>query len=143
MTKKTSSRATKMVLASLLAASIAIPTAASASPISTSDRAASALAETIAADKVIDLNVYKSGTTTPEPSISDHLVSQGTLVEKDGKTYAKVTVTAKSAAMIAGFQTMQGEEYVDAEEVKNADGTITYSFPLVKDQIYSGKILKH
>ena len=140
MTKKTSSRATKVVLASLLAASIAIPTAASASPISTSDHAASALKQTIAVDQVIDLNIYKSGTTTPEPSISGHLVPQGTLVEKDGVTYAEVTIAAKSAAMIAGFQTKQGNEYVEAEAVKNADGTITYTVPVVADKVYPAKI---
>ncbi|ARF14330.1 NEAT domain-containing protein [Sporosarcina ureae] len=140
MTKKTSSRATKVVLASLLAASIAIPTAASANPISTSDRAASALTQAVAVDQVIDLNIYKSGTTTPEPAISGHLVPQGTLVEKDGVTYAKVTVAAKSAPMIAGLQTKQGEEFDNATEVKNADGTTTYTFPVVADQVYPGKI---
>ncbi|WP_313236604.1 NEAT domain-containing protein [Sporosarcina ureae] len=140
MTKKTSSRATKVVLASLLAASIAIPTAASANPISTSDRAASALTQAVAVDQVIDLNIYKSGTTTPEPAISGHLVPQGTLVEKDGVSYAKVTVAAKSAPMIAGLQTKQGEEFADATEVKNTDGTTTYTFPVVADQVYPGKI---
>ncbi|PIC95766.1 S-layer protein [Sporosarcina sp. P26b] len=140
MTKKTSSRATKVVLASLLAASIAIPTAASANPISTSDQAVSALKQTIAVDQVVDFHVYKSGTTTPEPAISSHLIPQGTLVEKDGVTYAKVTVAVKSAPMIAGFQTKQGEEFADATEVKNADGTTTYTFPVVADEIHSGKI---
>ncbi|PID13985.1 S-layer protein [Sporosarcina sp. P34] len=140
MKKKTSSRATKVVLASLLAASIAIPTAASASPISTSDQATSALKQAAAVDQVIDLNVYKSGTMTPEPAISSHLVPQGTLVEKDGVTYAKVTVAAKSAPMIAGFQTKQGEEFADATEVKNTDGTTTYTFPVVTDKVYSGRI---
>lgn len=140
MKKKTSSRATKVVLASLLAASIAIPTAASANPISTSDQAASALKQTIAVDQVIDFHVYKSGTTTPEPAISSHLVPQGTLVEKNGVTYAKVTVLARSASMIASFQTKQGEEYVDAKAVKNADGTTTYTVPVVTDKVYPAKL---
>ncbi|PID06334.1 MULTISPECIES: NEAT domain-containing protein [unclassified Sporosarcina] len=140
MTKKTSSRATKVVLASLLAASIAIPTAASANPISTSDRAASALTQAVAVDQVIDLHIYKTGTTTPEPAISGHLVPQGTLVEKDGVSYAKVTVAAKSAPMIAGLQTKQGEEFADATVVKNTDGTTTYTFPVVADKVYPGKI---
>ncbi|PID22395.1 S-layer protein [Sporosarcina sp. P3] len=140
MTKKTSSRATKVVLASLLAASIAIPTAASANPISTSNQATSVLTQAVAVVQVIDLNIYKSGTTTPEPAISGHLVPQGTLVEKDGVSYAKVTVAAKSAPMIAGLQTKQGEEFADATEVKNADGTTTYTFPVEADKVYSSKI---
>ncbi|ARF17470.1 NEAT domain-containing protein [Sporosarcina ureae] len=140
MTKKTSSRATKVVLASLLAASIAIPTAASANPISTSNQATSVLTQAVAVDQVIDLNIYKSGTTTPEPAISGHLVPQGTLVEKDGVSYAKVTVAAKSAPMIAGLQTKQGEEFANATEVKNADGTTTYTFPVEADKVYSSKI---
>ncbi|ARJ39020.1 S-layer protein [Sporosarcina ureae] len=140
MTKKTSSRVTKVVLASLLAASIAIPTAASANPISTSDRATSTLKQAVTVDQVIDLNIYKSGTTTPEPAISGHLVPQGTLVEKDGISYANVTVAAKSAPMIAGLQTKQGEEFADATEVKNTDSTTTYTFPVVTDKIYPGRI---
>ncbi|GKV64073.1 MULTISPECIES: NEAT domain-containing protein [Sporosarcina] len=142
MTKKTTSRATKAVLASLLAASIALPSAASAStnPISSSNNAATTLAETIAADQIIDFHVYKPGTTEPQPAISGHIVPQGTLVEKDGKTTAYLTVAAKSAPMIAGLQTKQGEEFVDAAGVKNTDGTITYSFPVVKDTVYPGKI---
>ncbi|PIC77259.1 S-layer protein [Sporosarcina sp. P19] len=140
MTKKTSSRATKVVLASLLAASIAIPTAASANPISTSDRAASALTQAVAVDQVIDFHVYKSGTTTPEPAISSHLVPQGTLVEKDGVTYVQVTVPAGSAPMIAGLQTLQGKELVDATSVENTDGTVMYSFPVEVDKVNSGKI---
>ncbi|PID03201.1 S-layer protein [Sporosarcina sp. P2] len=140
MKKKTSFSATKVVLASLLAASIAIPTAASANPISTSDQATSALKQAAAVDQVIDLNIYKSGTTTPEPAISSHLLPQGTLVEKDGVSYAKVTVAARSASMIANFQTKQGEEYVDATAVKNADGTTTYTVPVVADKVYPAKL---
>lgn len=140
MKKKISSRATKVVLASLLAASIAIPTAASANPISTSDQATSALTQAVAVDQVIDIHAYEPGTTTPYPSISNHLVPQGTLVEKDGVSYAKITVAAKSAPMIAGLQMKQGEEFANATEVKNTDGTTTYTFPVVADKIYPGKI---
>lgn len=138
--KKQQSRATKVVLASLLAASLAIPTVTSASSISTSSNASTALAAAIATDQVIDFNVYKTGTTEPQPAISSHILPQGKLVEKDGKVVAQLTITAKSAPMIAGFQTKQGEAFVDATEVKNADGTITYSFPIVTDKVYAGKI---
>ena len=98
------------------------------------------MTQLVAVDQVIDLHIYKTGTTTPEPAISGHLVPQGTLVEKDGVSYAKVTVAAKSAPMIAGLQTKQGEEFADATEVKNTDGTITYTFPVVADKVYPGKI---
>ncbi|ARK24859.1 S-layer protein [Sporosarcina sp. P37] len=138
MTKKPS-RATKLVLASLLAVSMAIPTAASAN-VSTSNQAASVLQAAVAAEQVIDFHVYKSGTTVPEPAISSHILPQGTLVEKDGVTYAKLTIPVKSAAMIAGLQTQQGDELADAAETKNADGTTTYTFPIEAEKIYSGKI---
>lgn len=62
------------------------------------------------------------------------------MVEKNGKFEAKLTVTAKSAPMIAGLQTKQGDKYADATEVKNADGTITYSFPVVAGEVLSAKI---
>lgn len=139
MTKKRQSRATKVVLASILAASLSVPTFASADSISTSNNAAVAIAETIANGKV-DFHVYKSGTTELQPAISGHIVPQGTIVEKDGKLFAELVVVEKSASMIAGLQTKQGEEFVDAAEVKNEDGTISYSFPLVADQTYAGKI---
>ena len=42
--------------------------------------------------------------------------------------------------MIAGLQTKQGDKFVDATEVKNSDGTITYSFPVVVDEVKSAKI---
>ncbi|MBY0223397.1 MULTISPECIES: NEAT domain-containing protein [Sporosarcina] len=139
MTKKQSSRATKVVLASLLAASLSIPTAASAN-IGTSDKAATTIAATVATDQVIDFHVYKPGTNEPQPAISGHIVPQGKLIEKDGEYEAQLTIPAKSAPMIAGLQTKQGETYVDATEVKNADGTITYSFPMATDTVYPGKI---
>ncbi|ARD48353.1 NEAT domain-containing protein [Sporosarcina sp. P33] len=138
MTKKPS-RATKLVLASLLAVSMAIPTAASAN-VSTSNQVASVLQAAVAAEQVIDFHVYKSGTTVPEPAISSHILPRGTLVEKDGVTYAKLTIPVKSAAMIAGLQTQQGDELADAAETKNADGTTTYTFPIEAGKTYSGII---
>ncbi|AXI00635.1 S-layer protein [Sporosarcina sp. PTS2304] len=139
MTKKSSSRATKVVLASMLAASLALPTVASAN-VSTSNQAESALKVTIAEEQAVDFHAYEVGTTTAYPSINGHIVPRGTVVEKDGKQYANLTVVAKSASMIAELQTKQGEEFVKAESVKNADGTTTYSFPLEIGKIYSGKL---
>lgn len=136
MTNKPTSRATKMVLASLLAASIALPSAASADSISKSTNAAVTIAETIAANQAITFEVFKPGTTEPQPAISSHIDAAGTL----DKGEAQLVIIEKSAPMIAGFQVKQGEEYVDAKETKNADGTITYSFPMTAGTVYPAKI---
>jgi len=138
MTKKRQSRATKVVLASLLAASLSVPTFASAASISTSNNAAVTIVDALT--QTVDFHIYKSGTTTPEPSISSHLEPTGKIVEKDGQTVAELTVTSKSAPMIADLEVKQGELFVKATEAKNTDGTITYSFPLLKDQVYSSRI---
>lgn len=141
MAKKRQSRATKIVLASLLAASLSVPSFASAAEVVTTNTEVKA--EATKADKtasVINFKIFKPGTTEDQPAISSHLVPQGSIVEKDGKFEATLTVTAKSAPMIAGLQTKQGDKYVDATEVKNSDGTITYSFPVVVDEVKSAKI---
>ena len=141
MAKKRQSRATKIVLASLLAASLTVPSFASAAELATTN--IEVKAETTKAaktDSVINFQIFKTGTTEAQPAISSHLVPQGTIVEKDGKFEAQLTITAKSAPMIAGLQTKQGDTFVDAKEVKNNDGTITYSFPVVVDEVKSAKI---
>ncbi|PIC69789.1 S-layer protein [Sporosarcina sp. P16b] len=140
MKKKTSFSATKVVLASLLAASIAIPTAASANPISTSDQATSALKQAAAVDKAVDFKVYKTGTTEPQPAISNHVLPQVTIVENEGKTFANLTVIAKSAPMISEVQTKQGNEFVTTPGVENSDGSVLYSFPVELNKINSGKM---
>ncbi|PKU53524.1 NEAT domain-containing protein [Lysinibacillus fusiformis] len=141
MTKKRQSRATKIVLASLLVASLSVPSFASAAEVVTTNTEVKA--EATKADKtaaVINFQIFKPGTTEAQPAISSHLVPQGSIVEKDGKFEANLTITAKSAPMIAGLQTKQGDKFVDATEVKNSDGTITYSFPVVVDEVKSAKI---
>lgn len=141
MTKKRQSRATKIVLASLLAASLSVPSFASAAEVVTTNTEVKA--EATKADKtaaVINFQIFKPDTTEAQPAISSHLVPQGSIVEKDGKFEANLTITAKSAPMIAGLQTKQGDKFVDATEVKNSDGTITYSFPVVVDEVKSAKI---
>lgn len=141
MTKKRQSRATKMVLASLLAASLTVPSFASAAEVVTTNTEVKA--ETTKADKaekIVNFQIFKPGTNEAQPAISSHLVTQGTIVEKDGKFEAKLIVVAKSAPMIAGLQIKQGDKYVDATEVKNEDGTITYSFPVVADEVLAAKI---
>ena len=146
MAKNRQSRATKIVLASLLAASLSIPSFASAqeTKVTTVDTEVIKVKATevveVSQGKPVTFQIFKPGTTEAQPAISSHLVANGRIVEQDGKEVAIITVTAKSAPMIAGLQTKQGEEYVDATEVKNADGTITYSFPVVADQVLAAKI---
>lgn len=141
MAKKRQSRATKIVLASLLAASLSIPSFASAAEVvSTNTEVKAETTKANKTDGVVNFQIFKPGTTEAQPAISSHLVPQGSIVEKDGKLEAKLTVTAKSAPMIAGLQIKQGDKYVDATEVKNSDGTITYSFPVVMDEVLSAKI---
>jgi len=138
MTKKRQSRATKMVLASLLAASLSVPsfvgvTSANATTLN-------AIVANAEVGTAVTFQTFKPGTTELQPAISNHLAPQGVIVEKNGKFEAQLTVLAKSASMIAGLQTKQGEEFVDVTEVKNEDGTITYSFPAVEGQALSSKI---
>ncbi|MEQ6354346.1 NEAT domain-containing protein [Lysinibacillus sp. M3] len=143
MAKKRQSRATKIVLASLLAASLSVPSFASAKVAEVTTTNTEVKAEATKSENtgtIVDFQTFKPGTTEPQPAISSHLVTQGTIVEKDGKFEAKLTVAAKSAPMIAGLQTKQGDKFVDATEVKNADGTITYSFPVVAGEVLSAKI---
>ncbi|OXS77140.1 S-layer protein [Lysinibacillus sp. KCTC 33748] len=143
MAKKRQSRATKIVLASLLAASLSVPSFASAKVADVTTTNTEVKAEATKSENtgtIVDFQTFKPGTTEPQPAISSHLVTQGTIVEKDGKFEAKLTVAAKSAPMIAGLQTKQGDKFVDATEVKNADGTITYSFPVVAGEVLSAKI---
>ncbi|MGE8005753.1 NEAT domain-containing protein [Lysinibacillus sp. NPDC093216] len=142
MAKKRQSRATKIVLASLLVASLSAPLFASAKAEVTTTNTAIKV-EAVKSENtstIVDFQIFKPGTTEPQPAISSHLVTQGTIVEKDGKFEAKLTVAAKSAPMIAGLETKQGDKFVDATEVKNADGTITYSFPVVAGEILQAKI---
>lgn len=138
--KKTTSRTTKAVLASLLAVSLALPAAASAAPISTSDRAAQAVQIAAAEGKPVHFEVFKPGTTEPQPAISKHMIPQGTLIEKDGKQFAELTFIKESAPVIGALQIKQGEEFIDAEVKKNEDGTATYTFPAVPNAIGTGKI---
>lgn len=136
MAKKRQSRATKIVLASLLAASLSIPSFASAAEVVTTNTEVKE--ET--AKAVVNIQTFKPGTLENQPAISAHLVPQGAIVEKDGKSEVELTVTAKSAPMIAGLQIKQGDQYIDATEVKNDDGTLTYRFPAVADEVVSAKI---
>jgi len=143
MAKKRQSRATKIVLASLLAASLSVPSFASAKVAEVTTTNTEIKAEAIKSENagtIVDFQIFKPGTTELQPGISSHLVTPGTIVEKNGKFEAKLTIAAKSAPMIIGLQTKQGDKFVDATEVKNEDGTITYSFPVVAGKVLVAKI---
>lgn len=138
MTKKNQSRAAKMVLASLLAVSLSAPSFATSTFANTNESAAVAVAEQTG--KTVAIQTFKPGTTDLQPAISSHLASDGKVTKK-GKGYeGQVTVVAKSASMITGMQTKQGSKFVDAAEVINEDGTITYSFPVVEGKALVSKL---
>ncbi|WP_409368099.1 NEAT domain-containing protein [Lysinibacillus sp. 38-6] len=133
MAKKRQSRATKIVLASLLAASLSVPSFASAKVADTTttvttDVKVEAKAETTEGT-VVKFQTYKPG--TDEAGYMDkYFTGTGLLIEKDGTYTVKLTIPAQFAAMITGFQVKQGDKYVDATFEKQQDGSSIVSFPV-------------
>ncbi|MGG1214979.1 NEAT domain-containing protein [Micromonospora provocatoris] len=134
MAKNRQSRATKIVLASLLAASLSVPTFASAKVADTTtttistDVKVEATAETTEGT-VVKFQTFKPG--TDEAGYMDkYFAGTGLLVEKDGTYTVKLTIPAQFAAMIPGFQIKQGDKYVDATIEKQQDGSSIVSFPV-------------
>lgn len=133
MAKKRQSRATKIVLASLLAASLSVPSFASAKVADTTttvttDVKVEAKAETTEG-KVVKFQTYKPGTN--EAGYMDkYFAGTGLLIEKDGTYTVKLTIPAQFASMITGFQVKQGDKYVDATFEKQQDGSSIVSFPV-------------
>ncbi|MFJ5792064.1 NEAT domain-containing protein [Lysinibacillus sp. NPDC097162] len=134
MTKKRQSRATKIVLASLLAASLSVPTFASAKVADTTtttistDVKVEATAET-KEGTVVKFQTFKPG-TEQAGYMDKYFAGTGLLVEKDGTYTVKLTIPAQFAAMIPGFQVKQGDKYVDATIEKQQDGSSIVSFPV-------------
>jgi len=133
MTKKRQSRATKIVLASLLAASLSVPSFASAKVADTTttvttDVKVEAKAETTEGT-VVKFQTYKPGTN--EAGYMDkYFAGTGLLIEKDGTYTVKLTIPAQFASLITGFQVKQGDKYVDATFEKQQDGSSIVSFPV-------------
>ncbi len=135
MTKKRQSRATKIVLASLLAASLSVPSFASAKEAEVTTVNTEVKAETTKESVVtqegttVKFQTFKPG--TDEAGYMDkYFAGTGLLVEKDGTYTVKLTVPAEFAAMIPGFQVKQGDKYVDATIEKQTDGSSIVSFPV-------------
>ncbi|MFJ7735891.1 NEAT domain-containing protein [Lysinibacillus sp. NPDC097287] len=132
MTKKRQSRATKIVLASLLAASLSIPSFASADvggTINVNGTEATTRAVEAQDGKTVTFKTFKPG--TDEAGYMDkYFAGTGLLVEKDGTYTVKLTVPATFSKMIPGFQVKQGDKYVDATIEAQADGTSVVSFPV-------------
>ncbi|QDQ01469.1 S-layer protein [Lysinibacillus fusiformis] len=133
MTKKRQSRATKIVLASLLAASLSVPSFASAKAAEVTTVNTEVKAETTKESVVtqegttVKFQTFKPG--TDEAGYMDkYFAGTGLLVEKDGTYTVKLTVPAQFAAMIPGFQVKQGDKYVDATIEKQTDGSSIVSF---------------
>lgn len=138
--KNYQSKATKVFLATLMTASIAVPAFAESASASTAVTTTAATEIAAQQEKEVTFSTFKPGTTEPQPAISTHLEAQGKIIQKEGKDFAQLIVLAKSASMIAGFQTKQGDAYTDAVATKNEDGTITYEFPLVAGETTPSKI---
>lgn len=131
MTKKRQSRATKIVLASLLAASLSIPSFASAAEVTTTNTTEAVVTQE---GTTVTFQTFKPG--ADEAGYMDqYFAGTGLLVEKDGTYTVKLTVPPQFAAMIPGFQVKQGDKYVDATIEKQTDGSSVVSFqvdPTVK-----------
>ncbi|CAM5666028.1 putative protein OS=Lysinibacillus sphaericus OX=1421 GN=LS41612_19170 PE=4 SV=1 [Lysinibacillus sphaericus] len=133
MTKKRQSRATKIVLASLLAASLSVPSFASAKVADTTttvttDVKVEEKAGT-AEGTAVKFQTFKPG--TDEAGYMDkYFTGTGLLIEKDGTYTVKLTVPAQFAPTITGFQVKQGDKYVDATFEKQQDGSSIVSFPV-------------
>ncbi len=128
MINKLKSSAAKVVVASLLVASLLTPAFSGA--------ASAAVVE----GKTVSFQTLKTGMTEEQRGIKDHLVSEGIVTGKKGETKGHLTVLAKSAPMIAGMQTKQNGVFVDAAEVKHENGTITYSFRVVEGKALESKL---
>lgn len=127
MAKKRQSRATKIVLASLLAASLSIPSFASAAEVTIEKNTTQA--ENKETGTIVTFKTFKPG--TEEAGYMDkYFAGTGLLIEKDGTYTGKLTVPANFSKMIPGFQVKQGDKYVDATIEAQADGSSVVSFPV-------------
>ncbi|TKI72752.1 S-layer protein [Lysinibacillus mangiferihumi] len=128
MTKKRQSRATKIVLASLLAASLSVPSFASAKVADTTTTVTTdvKVEEKAAEGTAVKFQTFKPG-TDEAGYLDKYLTLTGTLVEKDGTYTVKLTAVP---AMVTGFQVKQGDKYVDATFEKQQDGSSIVSFPV-------------
>lgn len=127
MSKKRQSRATKIVLASLLAASLSIPSFASA-------------ADSVVEKNTTQLEATETGTTvsfktfkpgTDEAGYMDkYFAGTGLLIKKEGTYTIKLTVPTEFSKLVSGFQVKQGDKYVDGKIEAQADGTSVVTFPV-------------
>lgn len=131
MAKKRQSRATKIVLASLLAASLSIPSFASADvggTINVNGTEATTRAVAAQDEETVTFKTFKPG--TDEAGYMDkYFAGTGLLVEKDGTYTVKLTIPANFSKMIPGLQVKQGDKYVDGTIEAQADGSSVVSFP--------------
>lgn len=127
MSKKRQSRATKIVLASLLAASLSIPPFGYAAEVTTEKNTTQA--EVTEEGATVTFKTFKPGTA--EAGYMDkYFAGTGLLIKKEGTYTVKLTVPANFSNMIKGFQVKQGDKYVDAKIEAQADGTSVVTFPV-------------
>lgn len=127
MSKKRQSRATKIVLASLLAASLSIPSFASAAEV-TVEKNLTQL-EATETGTTVSFKTFKPG--TDEAGYMDkYFAGTGLLIKKDGTYTIKLTVPTEFSKLVSGFQVKQGDKYVDGKIEAQADGTSVVTFPV-------------
>ena len=127
MSKKRQSRATKIVLASLLAASLSIPSFASAAEVPVEKNLTQL--EATETGTTVSFKTFKPG--TDEAGYMDkYFAGTGLLIKKDGTYTIKLTVPTEFSKLVSGIQVKQGDKYVDGKIEVQADGTSVVTFPV-------------
>lgn len=139
MTKKRQSRATKIVLASLLAASLTVPSFASAAEVVTTNTEVKAGTKTEQNGSQVTFQTFKTG--SDETGYMDkYFAEKAVLVNKNGTYTLQIAAVAEFTKMIPGFQVKQGNKFVDAKIEAQDDGTSSISFPIVPNVKTPAKI---
>lgn len=127
MSKKRQSRATKIVLASLLAASLSAPTFAGAASANVEVPAINVLAS----DKVLADGEYE---IVPEMTkrMNNHFQEPAKLIVKDGKMTVELVIKKESNSMVDSLQSERDGKLVEMDTVEGGQTTETrvVSFPV-------------
>ncbi|MGE7999288.1 NEAT domain-containing protein [Lysinibacillus sp. NPDC093190] len=139
MAKKQQSRATKIVLASLLAASLSAPSFASAKVAEVTTTNTEVKVENKVESASVKLQTFKQG-TDDVGYMDKYFGEKATLINKDGTYTLQITVNGSFSKMIPDFQVKQGDKYVDAKVETQADGTSIITFPVVPNTKTAAKV---
>lgn len=133
MTKKRQSRATKIVLSSLLAASLSVPSFASAKEAEETTVKATVVAQEDFEDlgyEEVTFETFKSGSDVAG-YMDKYFEETGLLYEdEDGTYFVDLTVPVEFASEVQGFEVEYEGEYVEADFEEQEDGSIIITFPV-------------